>query len=134
VTFDPDVSTGRAWVYAKLYLSLEGGPWNQYYTTENFPVDEDRSDDDFEVVTRLLDGYPSGYYDVLIELYDADSDQWLTEYDSDDDQDLAVLPLEDSYRDDDGNHEGGGGALDLGIVLLGLGLLFVRRINPLKRL
>ncbi|MET0009968.1 MAG: choice-of-anchor H family protein [Candidatus Thiodiazotropha sp. 6PLUC4] len=127
VTFDPDVSSGRAWVYAKLYLSLEGGPWNHYYTTETFPIDTDRTDDDYEVVTRLLDGYPSGYYDVLIELYDADDELWVSEYGPYDDQDLALLPLEDSYRDDDGHYHGGGGALDLGVVLLGLAVFVVRR-------
>jgi hypothetical protein len=129
VTFDPDVSSGHAWIYAKLYLSLEGGPWNLYYTTESFPIEGDRSDDDYEVVTRLLDGYPSGYYDVLIELYDADAEMWVAEYGPNDDRDLAVLPLEDRYRDGDDYHDhydGGGGAVDIFMVLLGLGALLSR--------
>ncbi|MES9833937.1 MAG: choice-of-anchor H family protein [Candidatus Thiodiazotropha sp. DIVDIV] len=127
VTFDADVSSGRAWVYARLYLSLEGGPWNHYYTTETFPIDADSTHDDYEVVTRLLDGYPSGYYDVLIELYDADDELWVSEYGPYDDQDLAVLPLEDSYRDDDGHYHGGGGVMGFGLVLLCLGTMLVRR-------
>jgi hypothetical protein len=126
VTFDPDVSSGRAWVYAKLYLSLEGGPWNHYYTTESFPIEDDSTHDDYEVVTRLLDGYPTGYYDVLIELYDADGELWVSDYGPYEDQDLSNLPLEDSYRDDDGHHHGGGGALDIGLLLLGLVTLFAR--------
>ena len=126
VIFDPDVSHGRAWVYAKLYLSLEGGPWNHYYTTESFPIDGDSSQDDYEVVTRLLDGYPSGYYDVLIELYDADDDLWVAEYGPYEDRDLSVLPLEDSHRDSD-HHHGGGGAAGLGILLLGPGVLLFRK-------
>lgn len=122
VNFDADVSGGEAWVYARLYLSLEGGPWNHYYTTEVFPINGDASDDAYEVVTRLLDGYPAGYYDVLIELYDADYDLLVVNYGPYEDRDLAVLPLEDSYRDsyfgDDGG--GGGGAMGPGLWLLAL--------------
>jgi hypothetical protein len=118
VSFDPDVVSGRAWVYAELYLSLEGGPWNRYYTTESFPIEGDDSEDDYEVVTRLMDGYPSGYYDVLIELYDADNDDFLAEYGPYDDRDLRALPLEDSYRDGDDHYHGGGGAIGLSMLLL----------------
>lgn len=117
VSFDPDViSGGSAWVYAKLYLSLEGGPWNHYYTTDVFPIEGDNSDDDYVVATNLMDGYPTGYYDVLIELYDADYDLLVDSYGPYEDRDLAVLPLEDSYRDRDG----GGGAMGPGLLLLGL--------------
>jgi hypothetical protein len=76
-----------------------------------------------------LDGYPSGYYDVLIELYDDDEEIWVAEYGPNDDQDLAVLPLEDSYRDGDDyddHYDGGGGALDLLMILSGLGALLFR--------
>ncbi|MEJ2622936.1 MAG: choice-of-anchor H family protein [Candidatus Thiodiazotropha sp.] len=128
VSFDPDVVSGRAWVYAELYLSLEGGPWNRYYTTESFPIDGDDSEDDYEVVTRLTDGYPSGYYDVLIELYDADNEDFLAEYGPYDDRDLSALPLEDSYRDGDDHYHGGGGALGLSMLLLVL-LTRLYRIN-----
>jgi hypothetical protein len=120
VSFDADVADGdTAWVYARLYLSLEGGPWNHYFTTDVFPIKGDANDDDYEVVTNLLDGYPTGYYDVLIELYDADYDVWTANYGPYEDRDLAVLPLEDSYRDDD-YHNGGGGAMGPGLCLLAL--------------
>jgi len=126
VSFDPDVSGDEAWVYARLYLSLEGGPWNHIYTTEVFPINGDASDDAYEVVTRLIDGYPTGYYDVLIELYDADYDLLVLNYGPYEDRDLAVLPLEDSYRDSYEDHDGGGGALGAGMLLVllagGLGM------------
>ncbi|MES9837674.1 MAG: choice-of-anchor H family protein [Candidatus Thiodiazotropha sp.] len=122
VVFDADTSEEEVWVYARLYLSLEGGPWNQYYTTDLFPIAGDASDDEYEVVTRLLDGYPTGYYDVLIELYDADFDLLEVNYGPYEDSDLAVLPLEDSYRDE--YHHGGGGAVGLFTLLLGLLALF----------
>ena len=75
VSFDADVDQGDAHVYAKLFLSFEGGPWNHYFTTDVFHILGDAGYDDYVVVTRLLDDYPSGYYDVLIELYDADWDE-----------------------------------------------------------
>jgi hypothetical protein len=124
VIFDADTSGSEVWVYARLYLSLEGGPWNHYFTTDPFPITGDATDDEYEVVTRLLDGYPTGYYDVLIELYDADFDTLETNYGPYEDSDLAVLPLEDSYRDDYDNY-GGGGATGLLSLLLG-GVLLMR--------
>jgi hypothetical protein len=131
VSFDPDVDGGEAWVYARLYLSLEGGSWNHYFTTEVFPINGDASDDAYEVVTRLLDGYPSGYYDVLIELYDADYDLLVVNYGPYEDDDLAVLPLEDSYRD---RYEevGGGGAMGAGLLLLAL--TGVARVCGMRRI
>lgn len=126
VNFDPDVTSGgKAWVYARLYLSLEGGPWNHYFTTDVFTIEGDTGDDDYDVVTRLMDGYPSGYYDVLIELYDADYDLLVASYGPYEDRDLAVLPLEDSYRD----REGGGGALGPGLLL---GLLVVSMAHGVR--
>ena len=83
------------------------------------------------MATRLLDGYPSGYYDVLIELYDADYDLLVVNYGPYEDRDLAVLPLEDSDRDsawDSGT--GGGGAAGAGIWLLALLGLITRRLRP----
>jgi hypothetical protein len=120
VVFDADTAGEEVWVYARLYLSLEGGPWNHYFTTDMFPVMGYDDDDEYEVVTRLLDGYPTGYYDVLIELYDADYDLLEVNYGPYEDGDLAVLPLEDSYRDDYHDDYGGGGAMGLFMALLGL--------------
>jgi hypothetical protein len=127
--FDADVASGPAWVYAKLYLSLEGGPWNLYYTTDVFQISDDLSDDAYTVTTRLLNGYPTGYYDVLIELYDADYDLLVVNYGPYEDDDLAVLPLEDFDRDD--YYDGGGGAM--GPVLALLLLLLLGRSHGLRR-
>jgi hypothetical protein len=134
VNFDPDVSGDEAWVYARLFLSLEGGPWNHIYTTEVFPINGDASDDAYEVVTRLIDGYPTGYYDVLIELYDADYDLLVLNYGPYEDRDLAVLPLEDSYRDSYEDYDGGGGALGLGVLLTLLATGYgMRRREAIKK-
>lgn len=131
INFDADVSGNTAWVYAKLYLSLEGGRWNHYFTTDVFTIDGNASDDDYEVVTKLLDGYPHGYYDVLIELYDADYDLLVVNYGPYEDSDLAALPLEDSEQDSD-DEGGGGGAMGAEFWLLAL-LAFIARIpRPLQ--
>lgn len=113
ITFDADVSAGWADVFAELFLSRNGGPWNHYYTTRVFSIFEVDSADAYEVVTDLDIGYPTGDYDVLIELYDADSGDFLTDYGPDEDPALAWLPLEDAELDTpyyDQGHYGGGGS------------------------
>ena len=72
VFFDVDVSYDSATVYAILYLSREGGPWSQYFTTDLFQIHLDDIDDAYEVETELLEGYDPGYYSVLIEVYSLD--------------------------------------------------------------
>lgn len=69
VSFDVDVDYDGATVYAKLFLSREGGPWVQYHTTDLFSIFEDDVSDTYEVTTELVDGYFTGYYAVLVEIY-----------------------------------------------------------------
>lgn len=135
VTFDADVDQGSSDVYARLYISFEGGPWNHYYTTGIFHIHEDRSIDNYKVVTQMLDGYPSGYYDVLIELYEADWDSHVTSYGPYEDAALSALPLEDRGRDTRySTHYGGGGSFGvIGLALLGL-VGGVRRLKSTDRL
>ncbi len=98
INADTDVYRGQ-WVYAKLFLSFEGGPWNHYATSADFHIDGHTSLDEFVVETELSEGYPAGYYDARIELYDADSEAWLDTYDALDDSSLSAIPLEDAERD-----------------------------------
>jgi hypothetical protein len=72
VYFDVDVSYAGATVYAKLYLSREGEPWSQYFTTDLFSIYLDDVNDAYEVETELLEGYEPGYYAVLVEIYSLD--------------------------------------------------------------
>ena len=99
VLFDADVSTGSADVFAKLYLSLDGGPWNHYFTTEVFTIVEDAALDEYEVVTALIADYPPGYYDVLIELYEVGWPEVVASRGPIEDDDLNSLPLEDEDHD-----------------------------------
>ena len=100
VSIDADTVFDTSYVYAVLYLSYEGGPWNHYATSDNYHIYRDSAADSFTIETELADGYPPGYYDVRVELYDADTGQWLSTSGPYDDQSLSALPLEDSYYDD----------------------------------
>jgi hypothetical protein len=97
--FDADTFYSEAEVYAVAYLSLNDGPWNEYFATDNFTLFATSADDDFNIVTELVSGYPTGSYDLLIELFDAYDDTFLASYGPLDTSELAFLPLEDSNRD-----------------------------------
>ncbi|QYK02485.1 choice-of-anchor H family protein [Shewanella psychrotolerans] len=103
VTFDADVHSfyvgERADVYADLYLSRNGGPWELYHTTDVFTIVDDVSDDDFEVLTTLHAGYPTDHYDVLIDLYEVGYSDIVATVSSDDLDELYGLPLESADRD-----------------------------------
>ncbi len=131
VRFDADTDFVEARVYARLYLSLDGGPWNPYYTTDDFNIYGTSGTDDYEVATELISGYPRGLYDVLIELYDADFHDLVAEIGPFETSALGLLPLEDRGRDGTvsappppvSRSSGGGGGLGfwtLGILALAL--------------
>lgn len=126
--FDADTYFAFADVYAVVYLSLEGGPWIEYAETETFAIFGASSDDEYVIVTELVAGYPTGSYDVLIELFDAFDDSFVADIGPENSSELAFLPLEDSDRDaaDIATtpivvNRGGGGAVEwLTIIVLGL--------------
>ena len=102
LAFDADTNYGFADVYAVLYLSYEYGPWNEYAETADFTLFGTSGTDDYEVETELVSGYPSGSYDILIELYDADTNVFLASIGPEEAVELSLLPLEDSTRDSSG--------------------------------
>lgn len=129
VLFDADTYFEVADVYAVLYLSYEGGPWNEYAVTETFSIYGATSDDEYVVVTELRSGYPTGNYDLLIELYDTWDGSFVADMGPEDNPELGYLPLEDFNRDDPrrGSQRRGGGAVDwLTFVLLGAVVLGAR--------
>lgn len=97
--FDADTYYAEADVYAVVYLSLNDGPWNEYFATDNFTLFGTAADDAFNIVTELSAGYPTGSYDLLIELFDAYDDRFLTSFGPADSSALAFLALEDANRD-----------------------------------
>ena len=125
--FDADTTYGAADVYAVLYLSYEYGPWNEYAETEDFTLFGTISSDDYVVETELVSGYPTGDYDILIELFDAYDGTYLASFGPEDTSELSLLPLEDSTRDTPAGgqtqvvvNSGGGGGSTGWLFLLGL--------------
>lgn len=97
--FDIDTNFAAADIYAVMYLSLEGGPWNEYAATEDFTIFGASSADEYVVVTELMSGYPTGSYDLLVEIFDAFDGTYLGSFGPEDTSELAYLPLEDYNRD-----------------------------------
>ena len=137
--FDADTIYSAAEVYAVVYLSLDFGPWNEYGVTEDFWIFGASGTDEYVLVTELMSGYPTGDYDLLIELFDAVDHSFLTGFGSDETSALSFLPLEDFNRDapiDDipvAVSHGGGGAVDAWTISILLLLLVVRAARKIWR-
>jgi len=137
--FDADTTFFRAEVFAVAYLSYEGGPWIEYAETDDFVINGSSGSDEYVIVSDLVSGYPSGSYDILIELFDAFDGSFVADIGPENSSELAFLPLEDAARDDAGvssppivvNHSGGGGAADLWtlamLAAMGIGAGAIRR-------
>lgn len=131
VDFDVDSSYLFADVYARLYLSRNGGVWTEYAVTDDFSVLESDASDNYVVETDLLEGYPTDYYDVLIEIYDSFDGSLVAEYGPDDSVDMFELPLEDELNDRAlvqiaVSSGGGGGSLGFPLLLGLLGMLLLQ--------
>jgi len=100
INIDVDTYLPEALVYARLYLSYEGGPWEYFASSDNYLIYGDSAHDAFTIETELADGFPAGHYDIRIELYDGHTGHWILAYGPYNDSSLSVLPLEDSYADD----------------------------------
>lgn len=123
--FDADTVYTTAEVYAVVYLSRDGGPWLEYSETENFNIYGASGDDEYVIVSELLAGYPTGSYDVLIELFDAWDNAFVADFGPENSSELAFLPLEDSERDTPVAaptpivvSHGGGGSFDLAALTI----------------
>ena len=104
ISFDADLISysyiEQADVYAELYLSFNGGPWQHYLTTDIFTLYGESSDDEYSIHTRLNQGYLSGEYDILIDLYEVGYDDIVASYSAYDDAALIALPLESNEYDE----------------------------------
>ncbi|MBC8210735.1 MAG: choice-of-anchor H family protein [Gammaproteobacteria bacterium] len=133
ISFDADTDSPLETVYAKLYLSHQGGAWKQYASSDLFEIHYDASDDRYEVISELIEGYQPGYYDVLIELYSLYQEGVVASRIVDMDGAGFALSLEDlehdEYSDDAYYYSdyGASGSFSwAGIVLLGI-LLLIKR-------
>lgn len=112
-------------VYAVIYTSRNGGDWQLLHTTDVFYLQGNSSFDSYEVTTSLDSGFPTDYYDVLIDLYEVGYDDVVATISSDDLNSLYALPLQSYDRDVDSYSEEvvvSGGSLAW-MPLLALGLL-----------
>ena len=137
VQFDVDSIFTEAWVYAEIYVSADGTAWELLYSTDDFEVFGSDPEDDYEVETELVSGYSTGLYDVLIEIYDADTGELVDEFGPNESPEFSLVPLEDSSRDGvilpppvSHDHGGGGAVSWLGLGgLLGAWALRRRRFK-----
>ncbi len=99
VTFDPDISNGSATVYARMYISYQGGPWRYYYTTKTHDIFGLSSLDEITVETIFSTGYLPGEYDIRIDLFEVGIELPVASYGPYDDADLSYVFLEDEEHD-----------------------------------
>lgn len=134
VVVDADVNAALESVYVDLYLSRDGGDWVRYTSSDLFEITFDDATDTYEVVTELIEGYPPGYYDVLIELHSPDHGGVVASRVLLEDELGAVLSLEDMSFDEPyietvttvetrTVHAGGGSVSLAGLLMYGLLLL-----------
>ena len=122
--FDVDTYFSVADIYAVAYLSFDGGPWEEYAVTEDFTIFGTSGTDDYVIVTDLVSGYQRGDYDILIEIFEAATSEFLAWFGPEDTSELAFLPLEDLDRDAPAPetrvtvNSGGGGSTDLLLLVL----------------
>ena len=135
LTFDADTYFSAADVYAVIYLSYEYGPWNEFVVTENFTIFGASGDDEYFIESELVSGYPTGDYDILIELFDAYDGAFVASIGPDESSELSFLPLEDAGRDTPFgttiivNH-GGGGSFSWFALMALLGVVgFARQLR-----
>jgi hypothetical protein len=73
IDFDPDTDFGTAWVYAVIWVRAQGGEWIKEHESPDFEIDASGSADVYGITADWISGYPTGRYDVQIDLHDADS-------------------------------------------------------------
>ena len=124
VTFDVDTDYADADVFARLFLRGPTGVWNLFYETGVYSIYGSVGSDDYEVETELVAGYPTGDYDLLIEVYEAYYGDLVVDYGPWDTSALGYLPLEDIGSDGlvpppvAVSRGGGGGALSAELLVL----------------
>lgn len=93
VEFDADTVYSSAPVYAAIYLG-RGDHFELLHTTSNFSIYGDDSNDSFVVNSDLVSGFVPRDYEILIEIYDAYTDELVAYADGYSDADLAYVSLE----------------------------------------
>ncbi len=93
VEFDADTIFANVPVYAVLYLG-RNGTYDAIHVSSEFFIYGEDSTDSFVIESTLVSGFPSYDYDILLELYDAQTEQLVAFSDSYDNPEFAFVPLE----------------------------------------
>lgn len=132
VEFDADTVFADVPVYAVIYLGNED-TYESIYVTSEFSIYGEDSHDSLVIDSELMTGFPPYDYDILIELYDAQTEELLAISDGYDDADLAFVSLESTNYDQYQEEtvvvvEQHGGAISLSLLLM-VGLVIVLRMR-----
>ncbi|MCW8091733.1 choice-of-anchor H family protein [Alteromonas sp. ASW11-130] len=102
VEFDVDTIYVEAPVYAVVYLG-DADEYEAIHVSDTFWVHGETTTDSYIVDSELVSGFSAYDYDILIEIYDADTDELVAFSDGYEDADLAFVSLEsqnyDIYRE-----------------------------------
>lgn len=93
VEFDADTIFIDAPVYAVLYLG-QNGVYDAIHVSSEFYIYGEESSDRFVIESTLVSGFSSYDYDILLELYDAQTEQLVAFSDGYDNPEFAFVPLE----------------------------------------
>ncbi len=132
-------------MYAEVWVRAQGGEWIQEHVSDDFLVDASGDDDVYSLTADWISGYPTAFYDVQIDLRDADTGALVASAGSERDE-LSRIPLEDQARDTRVNpqppngggggsssRERGGGAIGGWFAMALLMLLALGRLRPVRR-
>ncbi len=131
VELDLDLDGGQsaADVTVVISISFKGGPWNRLFSSNEIHLTGQSREDTYIIETHLESGYPAGIYDLLIEVFDHRSGDWLLSHGPNEDLALRTLPLESLTHDRIGGAHLTGTHLEYGIYGSGsvgrLSLLFL---------
>lgn len=134
--FDADSNYYRSPVYAVVYLGTHD-LYTAFHVTSTFELFSDSSEDSVVLESELVSGFPTAQYDVLIELYDAYSDQLVATIDAYSDADMAYQSLESLDFDQPVTrevvieHHGGSWGV-WGIIALAI-ITVIRRVQTRKK-
>lgn len=98
ITFDPDADFTGAVAYVRVWIRGSGGEWFEEFVSEDFVVDPSGAGDAYSIEIDWVSGYPTSFYDVQIDMYDASTNLLAASAGSERPQ-LAQIPLEDRSRD-----------------------------------
>jgi len=130
--FDVDTIYQSAPIYAVIYTSTSE-EFTPFYTTNIYNIYGDNTQDAIIIENDLVTGFPSNEYELMVVIYDADTDEVLAVSDGTDDADLAYLSLESENYEYVETVEvvvvEHGGALGVWLFA-GLGFAAYRRLKP----